>query len=195
VRHGEVHNPKDIVYVRLPRFRLSEKGRREAEITARFLKREPISVIYCSPMLRARQTAQIIGAYHPQAPIHIAKYLNEIQTAYQGTSRDEVSKIDWNFYDNRLQESDETREQVLARVQKQLRLTLRRHAGQKVVWVAHGDLVIMTTLWAKGMPLSALQNFKGANYIGHGSITKFVFDGEHELPVSVEYFDPPKEEA
>ena len=100
-----------------------------------------LRLLDCQPH---RQTAQIIGAYHPQAPIHIAKYLNEIQTAYQGTSRDEVSKIDWNFYDNRLQESDETREQVLARVQKQLRLTLRRHAGQKVVWVAHGDLVIMT---------------------------------------------------
>lgn len=192
VRHGEVHNPKDIVYLRSPRFRLSEKGRQEAKTTAKFLKREPISVIYSSPMLRARQTARIIQNYHPNAPIRISKYLNELLSGYQGVPRAEMLKIDWNFYDHRLRAEDETREAVLERLQKQLKRTLRHHAGESVVWVAHGDLVIIMTLWGREQPLSALQNFKGASYIGHGSVTKFVFEPGRELPVSVEYFDPNK---
>jgi broad specificity phosphatase PhoE len=193
VRHGQVYNPKDIVYLRSPRFRLSEHGVQEVETTARYLQKEPIRTIYSSPMLRARQTAKIIQNYHPTAPLHISRYINELRSSWQGSSRDAMSQIDWNFYDNRQHADDETREDVLARVQKQVRLTLRRNAGESVVWVAHGDVVIITTLWGKGIPLSALSNYKGANYIGHASVTKFVFEPGHELPVSIEYVDPNKE--
>ena len=193
VRHGEVYNPKDIVYLRSPRFRLSERGVQEVETTARYLRKEPISVIYSSPMLRARQTAKILQNYHPTAPIHISRYINELKSSWQGSSRDAMNQIDWNFYDNRQHPADETREDVAARVQQQARQTLRRHGGESVVWVAHGDVVIIATLWGKGLPLTDLAKYKGANYIGHASVTKFVFEPGRELPVSVEYVDPNKE--
>ena len=190
VRHGEVHNPKDIVYLRTPRFRLSERGRQEVETTALFLRHEPIRMVYSSPMLRARQTAATIQNYHPTAPLRISKYINELQSSWQGVSRAEMDALSWNFYDNRRHPDDESREDVLARVQQQLRLTLRRHSGESVVWVAHGDIVIIATLWGRGLPLSALSNYKGANYIAHASVTKFVFEHGHEVPLSVEYFNP-----
>ncbi|MBI1801673.1 MAG: histidine phosphatase family protein, partial [Chloroflexi bacterium] len=167
VRHGEVDNPRDIVYLRSPRFHLSERGRRESLVTARFLKREPITAVYSSPMLRARQTAQIIHNYHPAAPVHISKHLNELKSSYQGVTRAEMEKIGWNFYDNRLRDDDETREDLLARAQRQARLTWRQHAGESVVWVAHGDLIIMMTVWGKGLPLLASQAYKNKTYIGH----------------------------
>jgi broad specificity phosphatase PhoE len=194
VRHGEVYNPKGIVYLRTPRFGLSEAGRQEVETTAQYLRQEPIRTIYSSPMLRARQSAAIIENYHPEAPIRVSKFLNEIKSSWQGVSRDEMEKIKWDFYDNRKNPDDESREDVLARVQKQVRLTLRHNAGESVVWVAHGDLVIIATLWGHGQPLSALQNYKGATYIAHASVTRFVFEPDKELPVSVEYFDPNKKE-
>ncbi len=190
VRHGEVYNPNNIVYLRSPRFRLSERGVQEVETTAKFLRREPISVIYCSPMLRARQTAKIIQNYHPNAPIRITKYLNELKSSYQGVPRAEMIKIDWNFYDNRKHDDDETREDILNRLLKQLKRTIHHHEGQSVVWVAHGDVIIIMTLWGKGMPLTELQKYKGKRYIGHASVTKFGFEPGRELPVSVEYFDP-----
>ena len=114
VRHGEVYNPKDIVYLRSPRFRLSERGVQEVETTARYLQKEPIRAIFSSPMLRARQTAKIIQNYHPTAPVHISRYINELRSSWQGASRDAISQIDWNFYDNRQHPNDETREDVLA---------------------------------------------------------------------------------
>lgn len=192
VRHGEVYNPKDIVYLRLPRMRLSERGVQEVEVTAKFLRREPIRLIYSSPMLRARQTARILQNYHPDAPVRISRFINELRSSWQGTSRAEMAKIDWDFYDNRRQPEDERREDVLARALKQVRLALRRNAGQSVVCVAHGDVVIITTLWGKGLPLAMLNTYKGSTYIAHGSVTKFVFEPGRELPVIVEYFDPNK---
>ena len=191
LRHGEVHNPQDIVYARLPRFRLSERGRQEAETTAKFLRRERLSAIYASPMLRARQTARIVRAHHPAAPLHISKHLLEIKTSYQGAPRSEMIKIDWDFYNHR-KPGDESLADILARLQTQLQVTLKRHPGEKVMWVAHGDPVIIFTLWGQGRPLSEVRNFKGSSYIGHASVTKFVFESGRALPLSVEYFDPNK---
>jgi broad specificity phosphatase PhoE len=191
LRHGEVHNPQDILYARLPRFRLSERGRQEAEITAKFLRHEPIRVIYSSPMLRARQTAKIVQNYHPDAPVRVSQQLIEVKTSYQGSPRAEMQKIDWDFYTHR-RDGDESLDGILARLRKQLDLTLKRHHGEKVVWVAHGDPVIIFTLWGQGRPLTDIRTYKGATYIGHASVTQFVFEPGRELPVSVEYFDPNK---
>lgn len=191
LRHGEVHNPQDVLYARLPRFRLSERGKQEAATTAKFLRREPIRALYSSPMLRARQTAKIVQNYHPDAPLRISKHLLEVKTSYQGSPRMELQKINWDFYNQR-RDGDESRDDVLARLLQQLQLTLKRHHGEQIIWVAHGDPVIFFTLWGQGRPLTDVRIYKGATYIGHASVTKFVFEQGRELPVSVEYFDPNK---
>ena len=61
VRHAEVHNPRDVVYGRLPRFRLSARGREQAARVAACLAGVPLAAIYTSPLLRARQTAAAFG--------------------------------------------------------------------------------------------------------------------------------------
>ena len=64
VRHGEVHNPDHILYERLPGFHLSDRGRRMAGATARYLAANPqtntAAAIYSSPLDRTRETAQAI---------------------------------------------------------------------------------------------------------------------------------------
>src|SRR5947207_15631849 len=60
-RHGKVHNPNHILYGRLPRFGLSEQGKKEAQELCLSFKNKNISALYTSPLLRARQTAEIIG--------------------------------------------------------------------------------------------------------------------------------------
>ena len=47
MRHGEVHNPEQILYGRLPGYRLSDRGRGQAEAVAQWLAdlrvgREPV---------------------------------------------------------------------------------------------------------------------------------------------------------
>ena len=64
MRHGEVHNPEGILYGRLPGFRLSERGERQAERVAEALAEEDITVLLASPLERAQQSAAPIAKSH-----------------------------------------------------------------------------------------------------------------------------------
>jgi len=62
LRHGEVHNPDQVLYGRLPGFGLSERGRAMAERAAEVIARVPdsparVGVLVTSPLQRARETA------------------------------------------------------------------------------------------------------------------------------------------
>ena len=62
IRHGEVENPKDIYYVDVPGYKLSNKGKKQAEETGEYLRSHNLNYeIISSPLLRARQTAEIIS--------------------------------------------------------------------------------------------------------------------------------------
>jgi len=60
-RHGQYYNPKDVNPFRLPGFPLDNKGRQQSQKIANYLTKKQISVIYSSPILRCKQTANIIG--------------------------------------------------------------------------------------------------------------------------------------
>lgn len=62
VRHGEVANPGGVLYGRIPGFGLSENGRLMAKAAADFLARRDVRVLRSSPLERAQQTAEPIGA-------------------------------------------------------------------------------------------------------------------------------------
>ena len=62
LRHGEVQNDKDVFYANLPGFYLSEKGELQAKDASKKIKKLfTIQKIISSPLLRARQTADIIS--------------------------------------------------------------------------------------------------------------------------------------
>ena len=58
IRHGEVHNPEQILYGRLPRFRLSARGRAQARSAGDHLREHDLRAVFSSPLLRTRQTAK-----------------------------------------------------------------------------------------------------------------------------------------
>ncbi|MDP7364835.1 MAG: histidine phosphatase family protein, partial [Candidatus Latescibacteria bacterium] len=63
VRHGEVHNPEQIIYGRLPGFGLSTKGREQVEAAATALEKlKPFDVLYSSPLQRAQESAALLTA-------------------------------------------------------------------------------------------------------------------------------------
>lgn len=69
MRHGEVHNPDGILYGRLPGFRLSEKGRAQAQTVADALADHDITAVFASPLQRAQETATPIATSHRLAII------------------------------------------------------------------------------------------------------------------------------
>src|ERR1700733_15362192 len=57
IRHGEVYNPDGILYGRLPGFRLSDKGVRQAQAAADALADRDIVAVLASPLQRAQERA------------------------------------------------------------------------------------------------------------------------------------------
>ncbi len=76
VRHGEVDNPRHLVYADLPGFGLSELGSIQAKQAARYLASRPVVAVWSSPLERAIETAQAIAARH-QLPVRIDDALTE----------------------------------------------------------------------------------------------------------------------
>ncbi len=64
LRHGEVHNPKGILYGRLPGYRLSVAGQAQARTVASVLSAHPITHVVASPLQRAQETATPIAHAH-----------------------------------------------------------------------------------------------------------------------------------
>ncbi|GAA1534245.1 broad specificity phosphatase PhoE [Microbacterium ginsengiterrae] len=60
VRHGEVHNPRRVLYGRLPHYQLSEDGRRMARAAAEYIEGlgRPVASLHCSPLQRTQESAE-----------------------------------------------------------------------------------------------------------------------------------------
>jgi len=57
VRHGEVENPRHVLYGRLPGYGLSERGRRMAAMAAGSFAGRPVVALVASPLQRTRESA------------------------------------------------------------------------------------------------------------------------------------------
>jgi broad specificity phosphatase PhoE len=62
LRHGEVANPDQVLYGRLPGYHLSERGHEMARRLAEYLAEHDISHVVGSPLERAQETASPLAA-------------------------------------------------------------------------------------------------------------------------------------
>ncbi|HZU14915.1 MAG TPA: histidine phosphatase family protein [Chloroflexota bacterium] len=186
VRHAEVHNPADIVYGRLPRYRLSERGREQAAHTARFVAVRDVAAVYTSPLLRARQTADILSTYHPHAPVKVSRDLLETRTSYQG-SPNSIIKPGFSFYDPKHDPADETMDDIWRRMSAFVRRVARRHAGRTVVAVSHADPITILRVGLEGRPFTT-PSLHAVLYPARASVTQLVLLPDQ--PFSLTYFSP-----
>ena len=83
LRHGEVHNPGRLLYGRLPGFRLSEVGARQAELVAAYLAEYDVTHVVASPLQRAQETAGPVAARH-QVEVATDERLIEADNVFEG---------------------------------------------------------------------------------------------------------------
>jgi len=86
LRHGEVFNPTNVLYERLPDFHLSDTGRAMAQRAAEFfqaLAGPAIVQLYASPLVRAQETAQPISQAL-DLPIQTEPAVIEAQSHFAG---------------------------------------------------------------------------------------------------------------
>ncbi|HEY3109411.1 MAG TPA: histidine phosphatase family protein [Chloroflexota bacterium] len=186
VRHADVHNPEHVFYGRLPRFRISELGRRQAAFVRDRLADAPIACFYTSPMLRARLTAQVLAEAHPGVPVRRAIELTEVRTGWMGAANASLpARI--NLYEPPHSQGDETIPEVARRVDRLISRLARRHAGQKICCVSHGDPIVIAHALYKRLPLK-LDSIRMDWYPQKGSLTTLRFEAGADWP-TVEYID------
>ena len=195
VRHGYVHNPKKIIYGRRPRFRLSERGVEEARAAGRMMSEMTLHAAYSSPLLRARQTAREILAFHPQLKLRQSPLLNEVFTVFEGQPGVVGDRRRDDYYTG-VGPPYEQPADIVDRVLAFFEYVRRLHAGENVLAVTHGDIIIFTMLWARGLAPSPENkaNLHALGFNGYpatGSLTAFTFrtDSPNERP-KVRYVPP-----
>ena len=164
VRHGQVHNPKRMVYGRLPGWRLSAKGRAQAEAVAHALAARPVAALYSSPLQRARETAAIIGETLGLS-VRVRDDLTESALAerWEGMPWPQVwlaHRREWQTY--RKHPLDLDASEPLARLAERMthavRELARTHRGEEIVLVSHGDPIKAAVLALTGGDLGRIHD-------------------------------------
>jgi broad specificity phosphatase PhoE len=98
VRHGEVDNPRRVLYGRLPGYGLSAAGRRMAEQAADYVERltRPVSALVCSPLQRTRESAEPFTRVFGLEPV-IDERVIEPTNIFEGRRMDRALLNPWNW--------------------------------------------------------------------------------------------------
>ena len=179
VRHGQVENPKNILYGRLPGFSLSLEGKKQITNAAELLLKQSITAIYSSPLLRAKESAKIIGGIL-RLPIKYSNDILEIKSSMQGKTFDYLLsrfvKLDI-FASQKNGITGETMSGVSERMQKFIEEVTKKHKGENIVALTHGDPIMIVKAKRKKMPMkiSSIRPIKGYIRPGEIYVVKFNF--------------------
>jgi len=179
IRHGEVYNPKQVLYGRLPKFPLSEKGKKCIHQTADFFKTRKIRAIYSSPLLRTRQTAGILSKALSVEPYYSA-YLLEVKLLFQGISLEKFKKEiqPYIYSDKYLSMGQESVEEILKRMQTVLGVITKTYDKGEVIIVSHGDPIVIVQSWIQGHKFT--WQYKKDNYLKTGEWITITYDRQKE---------------
>jgi broad specificity phosphatase PhoE len=165
VRHGQVENPKGVVYGRLPGYNLSERGRRQAEEAGVHLASADVGTLWASPLERAQETAAAISEHH-DVEVVTDERLIESDTTLEGVGRTIRSLIMsprhwWQFRNPWKPSWGETFSEIRARMVDVVTDAYIAAGGREVVIVSHQTPVLVARLalarrktppWIAGLP-------------------------------------------
>jgi broad specificity phosphatase PhoE len=159
VRHGEVFNPDNVLYGRLPNFHLSELGRAQAVLTAQFLAGRDLGYLVSSPLERAIETATPLAEL-TGLEIHRDERLIEAANSFQGqpvaggTSKKIFAPHNWRLLVNPLRPSwGEPYGEIATRMIAAVRATIEAAAGHEAVCVTHQLPAVALRRFVSGQPL------------------------------------------
>ena len=170
VRHGEVHNPRHVVYADLDGFGLSELGQNQAGAAGSYLAARPVAAVVHSPLQRATETAAVIAARH-DVPGQIDHRLTEwlMGTRWAGVVWEDLPAQYPGELEAYLEHpadlpfSPEPISTVAARFCAAIGAAIERHPDGDIVFVSHQDPVQAARLALLGRSLTTLHDSKPAH--------------------------------
>lgn len=190
MRHGEVHNPERILYGRLPGYRLSDRGAAQAEATAASFADHDVAALYCSPLLRTRQTAEPVARVTGLEPVVVEDAI-EAGNSFEGLHVKGVRSALWNprywwrlrrpwepSWGERYGDIADRLDRVIARARTEAE-------GREAIVVTHQLCVVAASRRARGLPLAHNPADRQCDL---ASVTSLVFLGDQVI--DVRYSEP-----
>jgi broad specificity phosphatase PhoE len=190
LRHGEVYNPDHVLYGRLPGFRLSELGERQALAAAEWLAKRDIGYLVSSPLERAQQTAEPL-AKEFGLDVALDERLIEADNHLQGRHVAGGKGLfkdpsNWKYFRNPIRPSwGEPYAEIAARVLAATRAAHDQADGRDAVCISHQLPIVCARRRARGQRLF---HDPRRRECALASVTSFTFDGDDI--VSVGYHEP-----
>ena len=185
VRHGEVYNPGGVLYGRLPGFRLSDKGIRQAQAVADALADRDIVAVIASPLQRAQETAAPVAA-GLGLPVDTDPDLIESTNFFEGKRlgpgdgawRD--PRFWWQLRNPFKPSWGEPYKQIAARMTTAVDKARARATGHEAVCVSH-----QLPVWTARLALTGRRLWHDPRHreCAVGSVTSLVYDGDRLVDV------------
>ena len=178
VRHGEVENPKGVIYGRMPGYHLSERGQAQAEAAAERLAEADLGALWASPLERAQETAQAIAARHPDLEIVTDERIIESGTTVEGVGRTIAAFLRsprhwWHFRNPWGPSWGESFVSIRQRMLEAVDAAVAAADGREVAIVSHQTPVLVARLALARRRVPPWMSFTPC---GTGSVTTLVLD-------------------
>ena len=152
VRHGQTQWNKEHRWLGKTDIGLNELGLKQAKEMGEKLKDEKFDAVFCSSLLRAKQTTAEICRYHAEIPVY---YTDDLTERNLGSLESIVhyGRVE-EIYDKNLEEVPdgvETLDDFSERVFKRLDYIKKNHKTDSVLVVAHGGVARMFKVYFEGM--------------------------------------------
>jgi broad specificity phosphatase PhoE len=186
LRHGEVDNPRQVIYGRLPDYHLSATGRGMATAAADFFAERAVVALFSSPLDRAVETATPV-AQRLGLEIVLDERLIEPWNHFEGM-RFGVGDgslrhpAHWPAMINPFRPSwGEPYREVVARMEAAMAVAREAAAGREAVCVSHQLPIWVTRRHAEG---HRLWHSPTRRECALGSVTSFTYTGDQITSVS-----------
>ena len=192
LRHGEVDNPRGIIYGRLPDYHLSAAGRAMAEAAADYFAERPVVALFASPLERAQETAAPV-AERLGLPVVPDERLIESWNHFEGMTfgvgdGSLRQPRHWRALINPFRPSwGEPYDQVVSRMAAAMERARLAAEGQEALCVSHQLPIWITRRNAEGR---RLWHDPRRRECALGSVTSFTYEGDRLE--SVTYTVPPR---
>jgi broad specificity phosphatase PhoE len=195
LRHGEVENPRGIIYGRLPDFHLSEDGRMMAKAAADFLAERDVVAIFSSPLDRARETAEPLAERFSLDPVvdeRLIEPWNHFEGLVFGVGDGSLRRFEhWWYLRNPFAPSwGEPYKQVARRVLAAMADARDAARGHEAVCVSHQLPIWVTRRSVEGRKLWHHPNNRECTL---ASVTSFTYTGDRIT--SVTYAEPARRQT
>ncbi|WP_449462137.1 histidine phosphatase family protein [Tardisphaera miroshnichenkoae] len=180
VRHGEAQNNVESLFPDDDEstYHLTEAGRAQATAAGELLKRMKPTLVVTSPVIRARETAELISAI-AEAPLRIDDRLREAGLgSLAGKNYDEFSKLDPNWYMEYFDESSKYGVEKFLSIRQRMVSVLSENWGPgPIVVVSHLEPIRSVVSLALGISGPSVRRIR----ISNGSITTLEISPPSEL--------------